>query len=199
MVVTGTPVRAELLGGDEARARTWLNLTSRLKVLVVVGGSLGAEAINQVVHASIDRLAQEFVVIHVCGKGNVKAHLGSVKNYYQFEYINEQWGDVIALADVVVSRSGANALFELLSLRKPNILIPLPLAQSRGDQLENAEMAEINGWSLVLPQELCDTESLLQTIELITENLTQWEAKLQTFEVKDCTSLIVAEIDQVLK
>ena len=199
VAVTGTPIRAELLAGDKERARTWLNLASNLKVLVVVGGSLGAEAINQVVHASIGRLTQEFVVIHVCGKGNVKKHLCSVENYYQFEYITEQWGDAIALADVVVSRSGANALFELLSLRKPNILIPLPLAQSRGDQIENAEMAEINGWSLVLPQELCDTESLLQTIELITANLTQWQAKLQTFEVKDSASLIMAEIDQVLK
>lgn len=197
VVVTGTPIRAELVVGDARRAKTWLNLDSRSKVLVVVGGSLGAEAINQVVHSSIDELATEFVVIHVCGKGNVNESLRTLENYFQFEYINEQWGDVLALADVVVSRSGANALFELLSLRKPNILIPLPLAQSRGDQIENAELAEQNGWSLVLSQDQCNSESLIAEISSLMDNLTQWQAKLQTFDVKDSTSLIVAEIDQV--
>lgn len=199
VVVTGTPIRAELFAGDAARAKAWLNLDSSLRVLVVVGGSLGAEAINQVIHSSITMLAQEFAVIHVCGKGHVNENLRNVENYIQCEYINEQWGDVLALADVVVSRSGANALFELLSLRKPNILIPLPLAQSRGDQIENAELAHSNGWSLVLPQDECNKASLITTISLITENLTQWQAKLQTFEVKDSASLLVSEIDQAKK
>lgn len=199
VVVTGTPIRAELLAGDAKRAKTWLKLDSKLKVLVVVGGSLGAEAINQVVHSSIKEFAQEFVVIHVCGKGNIDENLRTVENYFQFEYIDEQWGDVLALADIVVSRSGANALFELLSMRKPNLLIPLPLAQSRGDQIENAELAETSGWSVVLPQDECNQESLTVKISSILENLTQWQAKLQTFEVKDSASLIVAELDQVLK
>lgn len=198
VVVTGTPIRGELRAGDAMRAMNWLNLTSDSRVLVVVGGSLGAEAINQVIHTSIDKLAQEFEVIHVCGKGNVNESLRSVKNYHQFEYISEHWGDVLALAEVVVSRSGANALFELLSLRKPNLLIPLPMTQSRGDQIENAELAEINGWSLVLPEEQCNQTSLLDSLELITENLPHWEAKLQTFESKDSANLIVAEIEQVL-
>ena len=198
VVVTGTPIRAELLAGDAARAKTWLKLDSRSKVLVVVGGSLGAEAINQIIHSSINELAQEFAVIHVCGKGNVNESMRTVENYFQFEYINEQWGDVLALADIVVSRSGANALFELLTMRKPNILIPLPLAQSRGDQIENAELAESSGWSVVLPQDECNQESLIAKISLISENLAQWQAKLQTFEVKDSASLIVAELDQVL-
>lgn len=198
MVITGTPIRAELMTGVATHARDWLGLTSTSKVLVVVGGSLGAEAINQVVHASIDKLAQDFVVIHVCGKGNLEERLTRVENYYQFEYIDEQWGDVMALADVVVSRAGANALFELLTLRKPNILIPLPLAQSRGDQLENAELAETQGWSKVLPQEYCTPDSLLETIESVTKNLTHWQAKLQTFEVKDSAELILSEIVQAI-
>lgn len=199
VVVTGTPIRAELLAGDAERAKTWLKLNSRSKVLVVVGGSLGAEAINHVVHSSIKELAQEFVVIHVCGKGNVDENLRTVENYFQFEYIDEHWGDVLALADVVVSRSGANALFELLSMRKPNLLIPLPLTQSRGDQIENAELAETSGWSVVLPQDQCNQQSLIAKISLILEDLTHWQAKLQTFEVKDSAHLIVAELDQVLE
>ena len=198
VVETGTPIRAELLVGDAKRAKTWLNLRSQSKVLVVVGGSLGAEAINHVVHSSIKELAQEFVVIHVCGKGNIEESLRTVENYFQFEYINEQWGDILALADVVISRSGANALFELLSLRKPNLLIPLPLSKSRGDQIENAELAETNGWSVVLPESECTNESLIKKISLIAENVTQWQAKLQTFEFKDSAGLILAELDLVL-
>ena len=198
-VITGNPVRAELLAGNAERARSWLQLTANRQVLLVVGGSLGAEAINQVIHASIDNLAREFVVIHVCGRGNIEERLRTTKNYYQFEYIDEQWGDVLALADVVVSRSGANALFELLTLGKPNVLIPLPLSQSRGDQLENAEMAEVNGWSLVLPEERCNKESLPATIELISGNLAHWQKKLQSFTTQDSTNLIVAEIDRVLQ
>lgn len=199
VVITGTPIRNELMSGVASRARDWLGLTSTSKVLVVVGGSLGAEAINQVVHACIDQLVQDFVVIHVCGKGNVVERLNRVENYYQFEYIHEQWGDVVALADVVVSRAGANALFELLALRKPNILIPLPLAQSRGDQLENAELAEAQGWSKVLPQEHCTPDSLLEAIESLTENLTHWQAKFQSFEVRDSVETILSEIDQAIK
>ena len=167
--------------------------------MLIVGGSLGAEAINQVIHASIDRLASEFVVIHVCGKGNIEERLRTIEHYYQFEYIDEQWGDVLALADIVVSRAGANALFELLTLGKPNVLIPLPLAQSRGDQLENAEMAETNGWSLVLPEERCSKESLPATIDLISGNLAHWQKKLKSFTAQDSTNLIVAEIDRVLR
>lgn len=199
VVITGTPIRAELMTGVATRARDWLGLTSTSKVLVVVGGSLGAEAINLVVHASIEKLAQEFVVIHVCGKGNVEEQLLRVENYFQFEYINEQWSDILTLADVVVSRAGANALFELLSMRKPNVLIPLPLAQSRGDQLENAQLAETEGWSTVLPQERCTPESLLETIKSVHENLTQWQAKLETFVVRDSAALIFSEIVEVMK
>ena len=198
-VVTGTPVRAELLAGNASRARSWLQLTADRQVLLIVGGSLGAEAINQVIHASIDSLASEFVVIHVCGKGNIEERLRTIEHYYQFEYIDEQWGDVLALADIVVSRAGANALFELLTLGKPNLLIPLPLAQSRGDQLENAEMAETNGWSLVLPEERCSKESLPATIDLISGNLAHWQKKLQSFSAQDSTNLIVAEIDRVIR
>ena len=198
VVVTGTPVRTELLAGDAARARTWLSINSSHTVLVVVGGSLGADAINQVLRACIDELTRDFVVIHVCGKGSVDEKLRNIKNYFQFEYINEHWGDVLALADIVISRSGANALFELLTLGIPNILIPLPLAQSRGDQLENAELAEVNGWSLVLPQERCNEESLLATIELISTNMTHWRTQLQNFVAQDSTSLITAEVDRVL-
>ena len=199
-VVTGTPIRRDLLNGDADRARNWLNLGQEHKpVLVVVGGSLGAEEINGVVRGCAKELTEKYTVVHVCGAGNVDSGLKDVESYFQYEYIDEQWGDVLALADVVVSRSGANSLFELLTLRKPNILVPLPLATSRGDQIENAEYAEARGWSLVVPQEKLDPESLVSTLELLSGDLNSRRRKMEDFPIRDSLSLIVSELDRVTK
>lgn len=199
-VVTGTPIRRDLLNGDADRARNWLNLAQEHKpALVVVGGSLGAEEINGVVRGCAEDLIENYTVVHVCGAGNMDVDLSDIKGYFQFEYINEQWGDVLALADVVVSRSGANSLFELLTLRKPNILVPLPLATSRGDQIENAEYAEARGWSLVVPQEKLDSESLISTLDLLTGDLNSRRRKMEDFPIRDSLSLIVSELDRVTK
>ena len=199
-VVTGTPIRKDLLNGDADQARKWLNLGQEHKpVLVVVGGSLGAEEVNAVVRGCAEKLAENYTVVHVCGSGNVDVGVTDVEGYLQFEYINEQWGDVLALAKVVVSRSGANSLFELLTLRKPNILVPLPLATSRGDQIENAEYAEARGWSLVVPQEKLDQESLVSTLELLTRDLNSRRQKMEDFPIRDSLSLIVSELDRVTK
>lgn len=199
-LVTGTPIRKDLLSGDAGRAREWLALTDEHNpVLVVVGGSLGAEEINGVVRGCAKELTENYTVVHVCGAGNMDVDLADIKGYFQFEYINEQWGDVLVLADVVVSRSGANSLFELLTLRKPNILVPLPLATSRGDQIENAEYAEARGWSLVVPQEKLDPESLVSTLELLTGDLNSRRRKMEDFPIRDSLSLIVNELDRVTK
>lgn len=199
-IVTGTPIRRDLLKGDAERAREWLGLSGEHKpVLVVVGGSLGAEEVNVVVRGCAEKLTENYTVVHVCGSGNVDVATVDIDGYFQFEYVNEQWGDVLALADVVVSRSGANSLFELLTLRKPNILVPLPLATSRGDQIENAEYAEARGWSLVVPQEKLNHESLVAALELVSADLDSRRRKMQDFPIRDSLSLIVSELDRVAK
>ncbi len=199
-LVTGTPIREDLLNGDAHRGREWLGLDSEHKqVIVVVGGSLGAEEVNAVIRDCADKLVENYTVVHVCGAGNIDDGLSSVDGYHQFEYIDEQWGDVLAIAEVVVSRSGANSLFEILTLRKPNILVPLPLATSRGDQIENAEYAEERGWSLVIPQEKLNQESLLTALELLGSDLDSRKQKMEDFPIRDSLALIVNELDRIAK
>ena len=196
VVVSGTPIRNELLDGDASKARQWLGLQDKKPVVVVVGGSMGAGEINRIVHNCAERLAYIYTVVHICGREQMHEGLRNLSDYYQFEYIDQEWGDVLALADVVVSRAGANALLELLTLRKPNILIPLPITASRGDQIENAEYSELNGWSLVIPQEKLTESSLLATLELIVPERESWIQKIMEFPVRDSLAVIVKELDR---
>ena len=132
-VLTGSPIRQELLTGDKEAARKFCHFTSQKPVILVIGGSLGAAAVNQAVRNILPKLLESFQVIHLCGKGKLDESLTRVEGYAQFEYIQKELKDLFALADIVISRAGANAICELLALRKPNILIPLPANASRGD------------------------------------------------------------------
>ena len=141
-VLTGSPIRQELLTGDKEAARKFCHFTSQKPVILVIGGSLGAAAVNQAVRNILPKLLESFQVIHLCGKGKLDESLTRVEGYAQFEYIQKELKDLFALADIVISRAGANAICELLALRKPNILIPLPANASRGDQVLNARCFE---------------------------------------------------------
>ena len=198
VVVTGTPVRQELLSGEAERAREWLQLDSDLPVVLVVGGSLGAQKINEVVRDAIHDLTSKATIVHVCGAGNIDESLLEVPNYYPFEYIDREWGDVLAVADVVISRAGANSLYEILSLRIPNILIPLPLTASRGDQIENAELAESRGWSTVLPEEQLSPHLLVETLQKLLDGIEVLRANLGHFGRRNSLELLLSEIDAVL-
>ena len=121
--------------------------------MLVIGGSIGSVFINQVVREALPQLLKEYQVIHLCGKGNLDSSLAQTKGYAQYEYIKDELKDLFALADIVVSRAGANAICELLALHKPNILIPLSAAASRGDQILNARSFEKQGFSYVIEEE----------------------------------------------
>ena len=199
VVYSGTPIREFLAKGDPHRAREWLNYTGERPVIVVVGGSLGAQAINDTVRECLDALLQQFAVVHVCGNGHVDPAYQSQEGYYQFEFIDHEWGDVLALADFVISRAGANSLYELLYLRKPNLLIPLSRNVSRGDQIENATYAEARCWSLVLPEEQLTAAALLSNVHRLREQQTQWAANLTATIFPDAVAVIVEEIEAVLR
>ncbi len=198
VLVTGTAVRPDLLNGDAERGRTWLDVPSDSRILVVVGGSLGAAAINAVVRESLARLCEAYFVVHVCGANQID-NTYDRPNYAQYEYVSEEWGDVLAAADLVISRSGANALYELLALKKINILIPLSRRASRGDQIENATMAERRGWSFVVPEETLSSVSLLNAVEFVERDRDYWLTNLQTFEVRDSVTLIYEELARVAR
>ena len=169
-VLTGSPIRQELLTGDKAAALDLCHFTSDKPVILVIGGSLGAVAVNEAVRGALPELLKEFQIIHLCGKGKMDESLKGTEGYCQFEYIKDELRDLFALADIVISRAGANAICELLALRKPNLLIPLSARASRGDQILNARSFERQGFSLVIEEEQLTKEALLDAVHNLYEN-----------------------------
>ena len=169
-VLTGSPIRQELLSGNKIAALDLCGFTADKPVILVIGGSLGSVVVNNVLRQSLPELLNEFQIIHLCGKGKVDHSLGDTKGYCQFEYIKNELRDIFALADIVISRAGANAICELLALRKPNLLIPLSAKASRGDQLLNARSFERQGFSMVLEEEDLSTEALVSAVHTLYEN-----------------------------
>lgn len=202
--VTGTPVRRSLVAGDAATGLKFLGFSGEKPVLLVFGGSLGAATINNQVRSALPVLLQKFDVVHVVGNGNLEPSIeqpGSVKRYVQKEFIGEQFGHVLAAAALVVSRAGANSLYELLMARKPHLLIPLGKAASRGDQLDNARVFADLGFSRVLYEEALtgDAKSEDVFVESIKDVLAHREeitARLQSFEIKDSVNLIIELIQE---
>ena len=169
-VLTGSPIRQELLSGDKFKARDFLGFTSDKPVIMVVGGSLGSVAVNEAVRGILPELLKDFQVVHLCGKGKIDDSLKNLDGYAQFEYIKDELKDLFALIDIVISRAGANAICELLALHKPNLLIPLSANASRGDQILNARSFERQGYSVVLEEEELNKQVLLDSILRLYEN-----------------------------
>lgn len=162
-VLTGTPIRESLKSGDRLNGLKLAGFSAGGKpVLLVTGGSQGAAAINSCVREALPQILQKFRVIHLCGRGHLSKI--SADGYAEFEYVTDLMPDIFAAADVVISRAGANTIFELLALQKPNLLIPLPKGKSRGDQIQNAESFAKQGFSKVLPEESMTAEKLFAEI-----------------------------------
>ncbi len=195
VVHSGTPIRDALLNANAERGIDAAGLPGHRPLLVVVGGSLGAQRLNEVTRAALPGLTETFEVLHVCGAGHLDPGLANTPGYAQREFVSDGWGDILATATVVVSRSGANALHELLALRKPNVLVPLPTTASRGDQIENAAYAAERGFSTVLPEADLTPETLVATARDVFDTLEAWRARLAQFRSPDATGVIVAELD----
>ena len=160
-VLTGTPIRQELLSGNAENGRKFCGFTADKPILMVIGGSLGAASVNDNVRKILPELLKEFQVVHLCGKGKTDESLNGTAEYVQYEYIQDE---LFAMADIVISRAGANAICEIRELHKPNLLIPLSAKASRGDQILNARSFERQGFSKVLEEEEITEEKLLETI-----------------------------------
>ena len=196
-VLTGSPIRQELLTGDKDAARKMCGFTDEKPVILVIGGSLGAVAVNEAVRAALPELLKQFQIIHLCGKGKVDHSLKEIKGYCQFEYIKNELRDLFALADVVISRAGANAICELLALHKPNLLIPLSANASRGDQILNARSFERQGFSLVLEEEQLTKETLLAAVKNLYENRTTFINSMKNSGQQDSIGTIIKLIEEV--
>ena len=168
-ILTGSPIRSELTTGSKLAALELCGFTANKPVVMVIGGSQGASSVNVMVREALPKLLEDFQVVHICGKDKVDNLMLTVPGYKQFEYLKTDLKDVFAMADIVVSRAGANAICELLALKKPNLLIPLQVG-SRGDQILNAKSFEEQGFSMVLREDFTDCDILTEKIYELYKN-----------------------------
>jgi UDP-N-acetylglucosamine--N-acetylmuramyl-(pentapeptide) pyrophosphoryl-undecaprenol N-acetylglucosamine transferase len=198
--VTGTPVRRALVSRDAAAGLEFLGFSGQKPVLLVFGGSLGAATINNQTRRVLTVLVQDFDVVHLVGHGNLDSAIAS-PGYVQKEFIGDQFGDVLAAATVVVSRAGANSVYELLMTRKPHLLIPLGKSASRGDQLDNARVFADLGLSRVLYEEALTSDKksddvFVESVKALLVHSEEIIARLQSFEIKDSLNLIIELIQE---
>lgn len=163
-VLTGSPIREELTKGDKIAALDMCAFTANKPVIMVIGGSLGAASVNKAVREALPKLLTDFQVVHICGKDKIDNMLLHVEGYIQFEYVKAELKDLFAMADVVISRAGANSICELLALKKPNLLIPLSASSSRGDQILNAKSFESQGFSMVIDDDYLSADLLAEKV-----------------------------------
>lgn len=194
-VLTGSPIRRELMTGSKAKALQFLGFSPLKPVVLIMGGSLGSVAINNAIREDLDRLLEKFQIIHLCGEGKTDESLKDKTGYRQFEYIKKELADLLALSDVIISRAGANAICELLALRKPAVLIPLSAAASRGDQILNAKSFAAQGFSELLEEELLTKDSLYNALTKVYQNrdsyVNHMKNSTQTDAVTAITDMIV--------
>lgn len=169
-IQTGLPIRDELKKGSPEKGRELCGFNTEKPILVVIGGSLGALHVNEVVKAALPKLLERFQVAHICGEGKTDSSLDGTPGYVQFTYLNKELADLLACCDCLISRAGANVIWELAAIHKPALLIPLGGKASRGDQILNAQSFKKMGFADVLHEEDMTPESLFADICGIYEN-----------------------------
>ena len=172
-----TPIRKEIFEGKPLD----IFPNHDKKTLLFMGGSLGAEAINDALSKSYASLADKYNVIHISGRGGIPLRTNS---YYALPYA-ENIADLFATADLIVSRGGASTLGELTALGKRVLVIPLPKGESRGDQEENAAYYLSLGLVHVLPQSTLSEETLITAID----DIIRMDAHAPTYDKKTVAEL----------
>lgn len=195
--LTGSPIRSELFLGNRLKGLDFCGFTANKPVILVIGGSLGSVRVNEAVREILPELLKKYQVIHLCGRDKVEASLQGTTGYVQYEYIQKELCDLLGAADLVISRAGANAICELSALQKPNILIPLSLEASRGDQILNAESFEKQGFSYVIREEELTSEKLLAAIHYLDENKESYRKAMAESSQKDAVTKVADVIDKM--
>ncbi|MCK5332344.1 undecaprenyldiphospho-muramoylpentapeptide beta-N-acetylglucosaminyltransferase [Candidatus Parcubacteria bacterium] len=178
VILTGNPIREEILKGDKKKAQELFDLKENMPTILVFGGSQGARKINEVITKSLPQILERFQVIHLCGKSNhkeveievKKMKLKKIYRYRLYPFLSDELKDAFALCDVIVSRAGANSLFEIVALEKPSIIIPLASAASN-HQVENAEFFQERKMLSIINEEALNENILAEKLfELFDEN-----------------------------
>ena len=198
-VVTGNPIRRELFEGSKLKANEICGFKNNKPVVMVVGGSLGSKGINEAVRSKLEKLLLEYNIIHICGKDNIDKSLEHKNGYKQFEYVKDELPHLLSGAELVVSRAGANSIFEFLALRKPNLLIPLSAKASRGDQILNARSFEKSGYSMVIQDEDLTPEILEIKINELYKDRHKYIKNMNCSNAEKSIDLIVEIIEKYRK
>lgn len=198
-VLTGSPIRKELTEGNKLTGLDLCGFTANKPTILVMGGSLGAANVNAAVRQALPRLLERYQIIHLCGKDKVDNLLLSTPGYKQFEYVKTELKDLFAACDLVISRAGANAICEILALKKPNILIPLPADVSRGDQLLNAASFQSQGFSVVLQEDDLTTDALAEAVDALYENRQIYTDTMSVSNQMDSVSTIMGLIEEAAR
>lgn len=196
-VLSGSPIRQELLCGSREKALAFTGLSGKKPVLLIIGGSLGSVVVNEAVRSVLPKLLKTFDIIHLCGKGKLDETLTALNGYVQYEYISEELKDLFALSDLVISRAGANSICEFLALKKPALLIPLSAAASRGDQILNAHSFEKQGFAAVLEEEALNGDSLLEALHQLWGNRDSYIHAMEESSMGDAIETITALLEEL--
>ena len=198
-VFTGSPIRKELFSGSATRAKKMCGFNDDKPIIMVTGGSLGAEKVNLLVREALPELLPKFNVVHLCGNGKADASLKNTPGYVQFEYVSEEMKDLFAAASIVISRAGANSIFEIAALAIPNILIPLSANASRGDQILNAESFKKQGFSKVINEDEASAKDLVAEVNDLFANKETYIKKMKSSSVASGVDNIIKLINELTK
>lgn len=173
--VVGNPIRTKILDGTRQRGFALTGFSPKKPVVLIMGGSTGATALNMLVASTLQSLLRKAQVVHITGPGKegVSPRLltrSQLAAYKSFSFLHDELADIYAIADVVVSRAGSGSIFEVLAWHRPFIAIPLPRSASRGDQIENARSCEAEGTAQVLDQDGLTPEHFVESVISLLED-----------------------------
>ena len=194
---TGTPLRETIFSGSRERGLALAGFDGKKPILMMIGGSLGAQSVNAVLREALPAITAKFDVLHVCGKGNLAPELEGVSGYRQFEYLSDELPDAFACADIMLSRAGSNSLSELLALHKPALLIPYH--SGRGDQLLNANSLKARGLAHVMVQSELTAQSLPPALDALWEDRTLLIQRMDALPSADGRQAVMAQIHTYAK
>ncbi|MGN0961259.1 MAG: UDP-N-acetylglucosamine--N-acetylmuramyl-(pentapeptide) pyrophosphoryl-undecaprenol N-acetylglucosamine transferase [Christensenellales bacterium] len=196
---TGSPIRKKILSGNKNIVINRHKISNTHQpIILIVGGSLGAQYINNFIWNNINELANKYTILHIVGRNNINKNINK-SNYYQIDFANDI-ENYFALSDIVISRSGSNTIFELLALNKPMILIPLPQSSgSRGDQELNAKYFLECGYAELIKQDNLEINNLKKVITKILNNKNQYILKMKNANNSIGTNTIIKLINDTIK
>lgn len=157
-ICVGSPLNQKIYTANKTKSKNYFNLGNSKKILLITGGSLGAEFLNEFVKTNFENLTKKFNLILICGKGK-KLNIKNDKNFYQTEY-TVNMPVFYAAADLCLTRGGSNTLCELSVLGIPFVCVPL-LRSGRGEQRQNAEFFSTKGHGVILDEKNLDIKNFL--------------------------------------